>query len=147
MPGRIHCVVQFGPCLNTLLNHPFMKTAASIGLLLFVFATSSAHAQRKNIDKRVENEVKRKIDQKADRAIDKALNKADKKIDKEVSEAVNKSTGDKKETASDKIKGTGTPTGETQQYDFVPGEKILFYDDFAMDAKADFPAKWNTNGS
>ncbi|RYE58087.1 MAG: hypothetical protein EOP48_04350 [Sphingobacteriales bacterium] len=180
-----------------------MKTAASIGLLLFLFATSPVNAQLKNIDKRVESKVKRKVDQKADRAIDKALDKAEKKIDKEVSEVANKNAGnknenrgDKNESASDRDKragdknktagdinegasnknegaadtnksarnknngagdenktagdnneSTGTPTAETQQSDFIPGEKIIFYDDFAKDAKADFPAKWNTNGS
>lgn len=31
------------------------------------------------------------------------------------------------------------------QYDFVPGDKILFYEDFAQDAVGDFPALWTTN--
>lgn len=31
--------------------------------------------------------------------------------------------------------------------DFVPGNKIIFEDDFSNDAIGDFPAKWNTNGS
>ena len=33
------------------------------------------------------------------------------------------------------------------KYDFVPGDKLIFYDDFANDFIGDFPAKWNTNGS
>jgi outer membrane protein OmpA-like peptidoglycan-associated protein len=33
------------------------------------------------------------------------------------------------------------------KFDFVPGEKIIFYDDFANDPVGDFPAKWNTNNS
>src|SRR5690606_38250856 len=33
------------------------------------------------------------------------------------------------------------------KFDFIPGEKIIFYDDFTMDNAGDFPAKWNTNGS
>jgi hypothetical protein len=33
------------------------------------------------------------------------------------------------------------------QYDFVPGDEILFYDDFSQDAIGDFPALWTTNGS
>lgn len=33
------------------------------------------------------------------------------------------------------------------KYDFVPGDEILFTDDFAADFVGDFPAKWNTNGS
>ena len=33
------------------------------------------------------------------------------------------------------------------KYDFIPGEKILAYDDFAEDAVGDFPGKWTTNAS
>jgi OmpA-OmpF porin, OOP family len=33
------------------------------------------------------------------------------------------------------------------KFDFVPGEKVIFYEDFSQDALADFPALWNTNGS
>lgn len=33
------------------------------------------------------------------------------------------------------------------QYDFVPGDKILYYEDFSQDAIGDFPALWTTNGS
>lgn len=33
------------------------------------------------------------------------------------------------------------------KYDFVPGDKVLFYDDFSQDFIGDFPSKWNTNGS
>jgi outer membrane protein OmpA-like peptidoglycan-associated protein len=31
--------------------------------------------------------------------------------------------------------------------DFIPGQTIIFQDDFSQDALADFPAKWNSNGS
>jgi OmpA-OmpF porin, OOP family len=33
------------------------------------------------------------------------------------------------------------------KYDFVPGDKILFYEDFSQDAIGDFPALWTTDGS
>jgi len=32
------------------------------------------------------------------------------------------------------------------QYDFVPGDQILFYEDFSQDAIGDFPAMWVSNG-
>ena len=31
------------------------------------------------------------------------------------------------------------------QYDFVPGDKILLYEDFSQDAVGDFPALWTTD--
>ncbi|WP_138433048.1 OmpA family protein [Winogradskyella algicola] len=33
------------------------------------------------------------------------------------------------------------------KYDFVPGDKLLFFDDFSNDFIGDLPSKWNTNGS
>nr|WP_321236010.1 OmpA family protein [uncultured Psychroserpens sp.] len=33
------------------------------------------------------------------------------------------------------------------KFDFVPGDKLLFFDDFSQDFIGDFPSKWNTNGS
>lgn len=33
------------------------------------------------------------------------------------------------------------------KYDFIPGEKVIFFDDFSQDNVGDFPALWNTNGS
>jgi len=33
------------------------------------------------------------------------------------------------------------------KFDFVPGDKLLFFDDFSQDFVGDFPSRWNTNGS
>lgn len=33
------------------------------------------------------------------------------------------------------------------KYDFVPGDKLIFFEDFSNDFIGDFPANWNTNGS
>ncbi len=40
------------------------------------------------------------------------------------------------------------PTMQTySKFDFVPGEKIMFFDDFNETAVGDFPPNWNTNAS
>jgi OmpA-OmpF porin, OOP family len=33
------------------------------------------------------------------------------------------------------------------KYDFIPGDKIIFFDDFSAENVGDFPAQWLTNGS
>ncbi len=33
------------------------------------------------------------------------------------------------------------------KYDFVPGDKVLVYEDFSQDAIGDFPENWNTNSA
>jgi len=35
----------------------------------------------------------------------------------------------------------------TSKYDFIPGEKVIFFDDFASENIGDFPVQWNTTGS
>lgn len=33
------------------------------------------------------------------------------------------------------------------KYDFIPGAKVIFFDDFSQESIGDFPAQWATNGS
>ncbi|MBZ5857671.1 OmpA family protein [Flavihumibacter profundi] len=33
------------------------------------------------------------------------------------------------------------------KFDFIPGEKVIFFDDFSSENIGDFPTLWNTNGS
>jgi outer membrane protein OmpA-like peptidoglycan-associated protein len=33
------------------------------------------------------------------------------------------------------------------KFDFIPGEKVIFFDDFTTENIGDFPAQWTTNGS
>lgn len=40
-----------------------------------------------------------------------------------------------------------TSSNITSKFDFIPGEKIIFYDDFTSEDIGDFPAQWLTNGS
>ena len=35
----------------------------------------------------------------------------------------------------------------TSKFDFIPGEKVIFYDDFSNENIGDFPVQWNTNSS
>jgi len=62
----------------------------------------------------------------------KASNEDDSKVDNE--------TQEESTNISDGIEAYS-------KYDFVPGDQLIFFDDFANDFIGDFPAKWNTNGS
>lgn len=43
--------------------------------------------------------------------------------------------------------GQESDFGVYSNFTFVPGSKLLFYDDFGKDAVGDFPAQWETGGS
>lgn len=54
------------------------------------------------------------------------------------------------------LTGIGIFTGATyaqennyivSKYDFIPGARVIFYDDFTAESVGDFPAQWITNGS
>jgi len=128
-----------------------------IALVLLSFTINAEGQIKVDLKKKLENQVNRKLNQKADRAIDKTLDTVEDSIaaglkkddnadqpaeDQEGQE--NKSTDAK---AGGKTGGQQTALESYSKYDFVPGEKVIFFEDFSQDAVGDFPALWNTNGS
>jgi len=136
-----------------------MKTLTRIMAVLILFSlTISAEAQIKvDLKKKLEQNVNRRLNQKADQAINKALDSAEDSIaaglkkdngSAEAEEGQNSSDG-QAHGKSDQKAGSqsGTSLQSYSKYDFIPGEKVIFYEDFSQDAVGDFPALWNTNGS
>ena len=65
---------------------------------------------------------------------------------------------EKSQVKVEKVNATGKPDADKpsdnqvtlqaySKYDFVPGDKVVFFDDFSQDNIGDFPSAWNTNGS
>lgn len=110
------------------------------------------------------NAVERRVEQKAEEATENAMDKAEESVTKkekadksasldqeeesspaESNDTVSKKrTQDKEQTASERSPQKLT---SSSQYDFVPGDQLLFFDDFSQDAIGDFPALWSSNGS
>src|ERR1051326_227162 len=85
---------------------------------------------------------------------DKAKEKVDKKAEKSVDDATNGKKDEKKTVESKDTTGTQTSTSSQpaslksfSKYDFVPGEKIIGFEDFSTGNIGDFPAGWNTNAA
>jgi OmpA-OmpF porin, OOP family len=122
---------------------------------LFLGLWLNASAQIINVPKRVENKVVNRVNNKIDRGIDKGLDAVEKDI-KETAKGDNTATQEKKgkDPESQAGKTEGGSAKQAQQslqaysnYDFVPGDKVLLYEDFSQDAVGDFPALWTTNKS
>ena len=116
----------------------FLVVAAiSIGLML---PASPAQAQF--------GDLKNKLKQKAEK---KAEDKAKQMVNKEPSDttqAEEKSEQSKESAAQPAGAGKGgTPAAENMtlytKYDFVPGDKVIFYDDLASEEIGEFPSRWN----
>ena len=95
------------------------------------------------VKEKVEEKVEQKTDEAIDKAIDTTLNGAQQ--DKKNNESQPAAT--KQET---QVPQTPVPEEGLKAYskfDFVPGDQVIFFDDFAQENVGDFPGKWNTNGS
>jgi OOP family OmpA-OmpF porin len=147
-----------------------MKTFFKIILLmaLVIFPINSYGQFKVDLKKKVINQTNSRANHAADKTISKGLdaveegakdavtgeeNDENKSQDKSGDDA----SGDKSaENSAKTSEGSAAEKGKTQEqptlqtfskYDFIPGEKIIFYEDFTQDAIGDFPALWNTNGS
>ncbi len=112
-------------------------------LVLFLLAAGISNAQLKDLLKRKAAEGAQKgAETSTEKAIDKGLDKLFKKKDK------NDKTGKQDNNAGQPSSNSSGASIKTySKYDFVPGEKIIGFDDFSQDAVGDFPGKWTTNAS
>lgn len=134
-----------------------MKTLVGAFLAFLLFGiVNCASAQIINVPNRVHNKVVNRVNNKIDRGIDKGLDAVEdditgknKKTDKNTTENpdTKKSTDNSTTTGKSDTKQDQPSFQSYSKYDFIPGEKVIFFDDFSQDAVGDFPALWNTNGS
>lgn len=74
----------------------------------------------------------------------------------ETSDTASEDTNNQNSGTSSGSSNSGDSNGNSNQpkdvkvyskFDFVPGDELLFFDDYSSDFIGDFPSKWNTNGS
>ena len=104
-----------------------------------------------NLKRITNNAINNRANKKANEGVNKGLDEVEgifKKKDKSKDDA-NNPADDKAKTEAGKNPGAQDQPGlqSYSKYDFIPGEKVVFYDDFSQDAIGDFPALYNTNAS
>lgn len=144
-----------------------MKTQLSLSQLICVLVmalcmSNIGHAQLlKKLQKEGEQTVERKLEQKTEKetkkAMDSILNPSQKRPADVASNEIGTASGDQQQSSTKiNTENTNTSVSNTiisddleiySKYDFVPGDKVLFFDDFSQDFIGDFPSKWNTNAS
>ncbi|MBM3307546.1 MAG: hypothetical protein FJY74_04420 [Candidatus Eisenbacteria bacterium] len=80
---------------------------------------------------------------------DKLKEKAEEKVEEAIDEAADGSdeaeAADDEQAAAPKATG-GTATAEDMalytKYDFVPGDRVIFYDDLSAEELGEFPSRW-----
>ncbi|MGZ5218961.1 MAG: OmpA family protein [Chitinophagaceae bacterium] len=97
-----------------------------------------------------QNATVKTADKVVDRTLDKIFGGKKNKKPKEPGDTTGQNK-EKTKTDTAPIAGKGKVENGSlktySRYDFIPGEKIMGYDDFSQDAIGDFPAKWTTNAS
>ena len=136
-----------------------MKKLCLIFVLLigFVAIHETLDAQI-NIKDKLKNQSNRRVNNQTDQGIDKGLDAVENGV-KDLFKKKKKTEADVQEEQGNEAEPESTdqdvkssvdskPTlSAYSKFDFIPGEKIIFYDDFSQDAVGDFPALYNTNGS
>lgn len=111
--------------------------------LASAFLALSGHAQIVNPRILLERKANKEIEKQVDKALSKPGKQSDSKPKAGDPKKEPSAEGEIVKAASDTV-----PTLQSySKYDFVPGEKVIFFDDFSQDNVGDFPALWNTNGS
>jgi outer membrane protein OmpA-like peptidoglycan-associated protein len=129
-------------------------------VLVLISLTMNVQGQIKvDFKKKLEQQVNRRLNQKTDQAIDKVLDSVEDSITADMKSNGKPGQGSGQDNPSGQTQGKGnanpgSTSGQQQEslesyskFDFVPGEKVIFYEDFSQDAVGDFPALWNTNGT
>jgi len=103
-----------------------------------------------------------RVNQSADEGIDAGMNATEdgvknstEKKDKDKDDSKKDDDNAKKKDENSQQSSSNDKQASTQQasltsyskFDFIPGDKVMFFEDFMQDALADFPALWNTDGS
>lgn len=129
--------VKQGPVFCSFFYKKDMKTF--IFYISMLFLSASVNAQILS--------PKKALEKKANKEIEKKIDKIDEKPAKDTEKPSEKPKGQEPVTEP-KPTTEATPSLQTySKFDFIPGEKVIFYDDFSQDAVGDFPVLWNTNGS
>ena len=138
-----------------------MKKIAFLSILCAgLLIQNSTHAQiLKKLGDKAKNKVEQRADRKVDNAMEKGLDEVEgknkTKTDKDGDTKTKSEDGTKTKTDADGDTKVKSPEGDktktqlafNSKYDFVPGEKLIAYEDFSNAEIGDFPTRWNTNAT
>lgn len=133
-----------------------MKTTILL-LLTVLVCIHSTDAQVASPKEKAKRKIEDRANSKTDDSIDKGLDKVEEGIgnifkkkskkDKSQKKADNQPNENNQIVADTLIKSAGGAVKSSSRFDFEPGNKVLYFDDFQRLNIGDFPAEFNTNAS
>ncbi|WP_066406774.1 OmpA family protein [Flavisolibacter tropicus] len=121
-------------------------------LLLILILVPALGSAQGGVLRKLKDKVKERVDQRTEEGMDKGLDKAEDKV-----KGKGKAKGDdtEDEPKTEPVAKTSTAKADTapasqglksySRYDFVPGDQIVYAEDFEQDVIGEFPLKWFTN--
>lgn len=113
-----------------------------------------------NVGNKVKNQTNNRANQRTTQGINKGLDAVEGGIKGVFKKNDNPKPAENQENKNSSPKTDGMKNADSQKtassqsqstmqsfskYDFVPGERVIFFDDFSQDAIGDFPALWTAN--
>ena len=135
-----------------------MQAIKSLFVIIFFMSFTGLSAQV-SVGEKVKDQSDSRANNKVDQGIDqglesvgngvKGLFKKKKPAETQPEEkAEQPSNNEQKPETQDVKPAAASPMLQSySKYDFIPGAKVIFYDDFTETGVGDFPASWNTNAS
>lgn len=137
----------------------FCTIVVIISLLLLSHAASAQIVNPKEV---VREQGTSRVNNKIEQGVDEGFNKIEEGVgslfkkkrnseeDAEAEETEPETDAEAEETETERQRDAAPQQQKLEsftQYDFVPGDRILYFEDFSQDAIGDFPALWTSNGS
>lgn len=143
-----------------------MKIKSFLTLVVTVFALlfcQTVNAQIVKPKEVIKDQGTNRVNNKIEQGVDAGFNKIEEGVgnlfkkkkgnggaEEEAEESDSESGKDAAEQENDERPAATSQKQKLEsntQYDFVPGDKMLYFEDFSQDAVGDFPALWTSNGS
>jgi len=115
-----------------------MKKLLFLTLSAFLFFAFPINAQFGHLLEKAKDKVKEKVDQKEDSTLDKVLKGNNNSGNQNPVNNQNNSNNPSQTSGNQKVS-----IKSYQNYDFVPGDKIIFEDDFTEVQNGEFPSHWD----
>ena len=90
------------------------------------------------------NKAKSKVDQRVDNKVDREMDKTLDAIEGKPTTTTTASTGSSQPAKQEAAKEEGVKA--FSKFDFVPGERVIYAEDFSQDAVGELPLTWNSSG-
>lgn len=138
------------PLQLLLLCSAFLFAGQAQAQLLKKLGKRAERAAERTIERRVDKETTEKTDEVLDSILEPGSKKNpnEPQVNTPGTPAPGPSTNPGNDPSAGQQASGGPKTIQVySKFDFVPGDNLIFYDDFSNDFIGDFPSKWNTNGS